>query len=176
MAGGSVACRCGRKLAVPPLSELRRGAGADAYVTNAVEVVRQKLSRGELPAGPGCVRCGSSAHVMVTCRVVCERPFASGSDDDGGSLVGFLSLGWLSFLRRKRAPASGEVHGRETVLELPLGLCDSCRSEAGNLRRPRVLRRLIAAVPDYQRLLDEYPEAELQFAGVSHGDKQSTPR
>jgi len=173
MAGESVPCRCGRKLAVPPLSELRRRAGADAYVTNAVEAVRKKLNRGELPAGPGCILCGSPAHSTVACRVVCERAFAGRESEDGGSFLAFLMLGGLSFLRRKRPGGSGEVHGRDTDVELPLRLCDSCRSNAGNLRRPRALRRLIAAVPDYQRVLDEYPEAELQFVGVWDGNMDS---
>jgi len=174
MAGESVPCRCGRRVAVPPLSELRRGAGADAYVTNAVEAVRRKLNRGELPAGPGCVLCGSPAHVTVVCRVVCERAFAGSQGEDGGSFLTFFMFGGPCPLRRKGPGRSGEVHGRDTDVELPLRLCDSCRSSAGNLRRRRrVLRRLIAAVPDYQRVLDEYPEAEIQFAGVWDGGKES---
>src|SRR5438105_7202675 len=69
-AGAKLACQCGRSVAVPSLSELRRqGLAAEIHPVLAIQGM---IDAGELPPRGGCVRCGAESEV-VSVTAECER-------------------------------------------------------------------------------------------------------
>lgn len=165
MAGGEVACPCGTVLAVPGLGQLRRQAGQEAYVTNAVERVRKMLAAGEIPPGELCAGCGAPTADVLQCEAVCEkswsRRMAGDSGREFGGFLAFLLLPGGLFRRKVRT----ERHGRDVSVTLPLRVCRSCRKDVGPGHRRRLVEWL-RTVPGYDDLFREYPDLDLRI--VTH--------
>jgi hypothetical protein len=169
-AGGSVACVCGKQVAVPRLSELRTLAGADAFVTNPAEAIRKLQSEGINPAGERCLLCGSNAAVLYECQAVCESSYMKkSSSDDSYSLPQiFLSILFLPriffiplMMLRKNDAEPDERRGHDVAVTFTLPVCDPCATTVGNITRPKIAKQLMAKVPVLNELLTYYPRLEL---------------
>jgi hypothetical protein len=168
-AGGSIACGCGKSVAVPTLSQLRRLAGVDAYVTNPAEAIRKAQRQGINPAGDKCLICGSPTAVFYTCDAICEtsqlKRVAGTESTDIPRLLSFLILPWiLSFLMWRRSqPAEAEIRGHDIEVTFSLPVCDPCATTTGNVTRPSVAKQIMANVPLYRELLEYYPNLTLRI-------------
>jgi len=165
VAGSIVSCRCGREISVPSLSQLRRAAGRDEYITNAVEVVRKALSTGELPSA-SCIQCHCTTNRVVQCKVVCESTATKRTTfgDDGDLVSAFGRLFSPIWITKKTVVT--EIHGRDTIVEPVFCLCEACQESVGNLRRQKTLYRLLRMVPQYEQLLQEYPKAKISLVSA----------
>ena len=169
MAGSEARCDCGVLHQVPGLSELRRAAGQDPYVTNAVEKINKMLAQGELPPGPNCMVCHSPAPATFTCEVVCEQSWVvrrgRGQGPSNPLLAGLALMFtpfWLRLMLDRREADEPETRGRDVTVRVPLRLCGACRRSLGGLRRSRAIKRLLRQVPVYEELLEEYPWAKVR--------------
>jgi hypothetical protein len=156
-AGTEVACECGAVVPVPKLSVLRERSGQGAYESGPIDTIQRMRREGTLPSGDCCAACGRPTNDVIDLRVECERIVAA---DDNMKLKMFLALliSPLVFLSM-RNPAKHAV-GRDTVIEVPLRMCQKHRAWLTRSRQ-RKLRRLLCCVPVYQKLLIAYPGARV---------------
>jgi hypothetical protein len=170
-AGLRFPCRCGRSITVPPLGRLRELAGEPAIPPDPVAEVVYALTAGHLPP-KACVGCGRGDADLIELAAVCERRYRARAEGESGPpLFSFLLFGWAGMLVTclfRRQTADLEWHGRETVVPMPLPVCDTCRGDYGvqgllALRRRAGWRRLLARVPAYDAVLKKYPDAELKL-------------
>ena len=162
-AGSSRQCACGRTVPIPSLKELRLSAGLPAYNISPEALVEHILSSGELPCGPRCGHCGEETTAVVHVVTECERSWTKGH---GELSLGALILLWLFcpigilvwyFSARER-----RVYGSDKIYALPLRVCSGCR---GALHGEAAIKRCLAAVPAYARLLEKCPDARVRLAG-----------
>lgn len=167
-AGGSIACDCGKSVAVPNLSKLRTVAGADPFVTNPAEAIRKLREQGVEPAGDKCLLCGSSHAVSYKCHAQCESSHVarvdSGETDDlvllRMILNPFRGLLWQLFaLKAKQI----ERRGHDIAVTFLLPICDPCAATAGNMMRAATAKQLMLKVPVYKELLEYYPKLQLKI-------------
>lgn len=156
-AGGEIVCVCGRTVAVPLLSQLRRSVGEPTSPTPEL-TIPALLSTGVVPGPPGCAGCGGPAK-PAEIAADCERPV---EEREGvfSLLARFLLIilfGWTMyiFLRTQNRPAT--THGRDVQILLRLRLCFDCRTRA----TARSIAAAVRAVPEYAGLLAKYPTATL---------------
>src|SRR5687768_7220973 len=133
-AGTSLACGCGRQVAVPLLSQLRRQAGQDAYITNAAERVAKTLSDGRVPTDGRCLVCERQTSLVNRCQAICERVWVQRNRNVLAKVIGVFALIYAPFvtaltllMRPKVVDDKVEERGREVVVTLAYHLCDSCR-------------------------------------------------
>jgi hypothetical protein len=166
-AGSEVACRCGRTVPVPSLSELRRSAGQSGYAAGIADRIRQKFADGRLPIETACVECGRETADTLVCFVECERSWASGPGCWkkfftllSAIVVAPCTMIWavlalLWFFKDDRP----EVQGTELVVEAPLRMCGECQDRMQKSPGTRELTDLLRRAPLYHELLREYPRA-----------------
>jgi hypothetical protein len=161
-AGGTIACDCGRVVAVPKLSMLRTLAGADAYVTNPVEAIRKAQQGGNDPVGDKCVACGSTDSVSYQCAAVCESSHAK-RDGDSNFILRWLFLPvFVNILMwHRQNDEYGDRRGHDVEITFKLPVCRQCESALGNVMRPSIAKQLMARVPLYRDLLTYYPNLSL---------------
>lgn len=160
-AGGEVACGCGRRVAVPSLSQLRADAGESALSPELV--IQAELTAGTLPAEADCVGCGAPDVDVVRVAVVCERVTEKSERASGLSailldLLTNLPLAALAFGGRTDEPRGRREVGRDVQFRLPFRACPICA-------RTVPARDLLARTPLYARLLAKYPGAVVGRAG-----------
>jgi hypothetical protein len=161
-AGTAVWCHCGREVDVPRLSELRRMAGQEAFLTNAVERTRAKLADGYLPGDGRCAVCGAEAKVMRRFDIVCEKTISVANNLNQGfvTMAFWLFFGWAGLLRaciRGTRSHSTELRGRDVWIRVPLAMCEKCAVPLEGERR--AIRNLLEL--EYSDLFQEYPEATI---------------
>lgn len=164
-AGATVRCRCGRDVAVPSLSELRRLSGEDPYARTTVETIAMMIDEGQLPWGNLCAVSGHPTNEFMTFHIECERAIAEGDDPHplAGAFSHFMMLGWLGALTRlsaRTSRGSGAHLGRDVGVDVPLRVCSEFHPQ---LRRAgqRKLKQLLSQVPVIEILLCEYPDATI---------------
>lgn len=165
-AGGIVRCPCGRSVDVPPLHQLRTAAGED--VLSPAVRIEALLLRGLLPGTRACAVCARETDGLVRVAVACERgrigpPNSSRDQAVTGCLLGLLigGLPGLFVANRLMKPNEPEVPkqiGQDVAFTLPLAVCPACRP---SLNDSNVLLRALRTVPDYEALLDQYPNAQV---------------
>jgi hypothetical protein len=157
-AGTEVACSCGRTIKVPRLSELRLTTGRDAYEAGVVSAIQRLIRTGELPYGDTCALSGWPTNDVYELLVECERPWAK---QVGKSLPlpWEVLLGLFSPISIWRREVRTEIHGRQTVIRVPLRVRQEHHAWLSRMRSQRKLRRLLGTVPIYAQLLHEYPDA-----------------
>jgi len=163
-AGGTCVCKCGTNVAVPRLSELRLGAGQTRYSTTAVDRVNGMLKRGELPTNRDCPICGAPADKVKVLGIQCEKATSTDFQDD--TIIAVAVFGWLAALAAAIRPfnsRAGEIHGRETRLEVPLRFCSSCILQLTPSTRKRDLRKYLNSDPAYKEVFDEFPTASVDI-------------
>lgn len=135
-AGAHVDCICGRRAAVPLLSELRRNAGLEAYQKSIAKRVEEQLAAGELPGGPACAKCGMLTPRTFAAEARCEQSWQKTYGRLQVFPIPFVGIFWTWSVRRV------EDLGRETTVPLVLRLCDDCRPGKGLAEASWALRWL----------------------------------
>jgi hypothetical protein len=135
-AGSSVACKCGRPVVVPLLSEFE----AQPVLLSAATIerrIRRMLAAKELPITDGCARCGDLATAQVVNAVVeCERCRIRTT---GGLKVLFIPIPGFHLIWW-REPERTEEFGHDTDVPAPISLCPECWRHLGEPRvRPYAL-------------------------------------
>lgn len=157
-AGTEIPCSCGRVVAIPRLSQLRKEAGAAAAETSPELLIRYSYGYGRKPlGGDACTRCHATPAESVLCFIECERPVHEADH---------YSLFWL-ILAVLQAPLAliyllvhGEtkVRSEGTQIEFHLALCASCRAEAPEADW---LEDVVCVEPAFDRLFAKYPDAQI---------------
>ena len=161
-AGAEVACGCGRTVSVPPLRELRSQVGMPAYEPVPELLIETMLAQGQLPPERRCVECGKDTAEVVCVTTTCERAWSEA--DSGNSWVNVLAS-WLFIgilgayvLRAFQDSSAARTFGRDKVYPLPLPICEHCRHV---LRGSERIKDRLRRIPEYARLLDKFPQAEV---------------
>ena len=164
---------------MPSLSQLRTLAGRDAFVTNPVEAIKKALQNDGSPVGTNCVMCGARDPVVYECYALCESTHAKNqSVDQSTDILRLLRLTFLFVFSKALFIASWwtrvfdfreqkdeiEIRGHDVEVEFPLPVCDSCSNSAGAVTRAKVAKQLMARVPMYKALLDQYPDVKLEVS------------
>lgn len=156
-AGGCVACRCGRSVKVPRLSELRRRAGQQAFSLGPLGSIQRSLADRQPPPGCLCAYSHVATNDVMMLTIVLEKPYTTG----GYSWWWLLLIGlWSIPLYIIASRESGEVQGQELLVRVPLRIVAHHQQEVRKLPAWQ-LKNLISTVPLYASLLDEYPAAEV---------------
>jgi hypothetical protein len=168
-AGSNVDCRCGKSVAVPKLSELRKLAGKSAYATNPADMVRELASNGTNPGSANCLECGASGGDLYRCEVVCEQSYANKAPANEG--YGFIhrtaSVLMLLFLpfsiwfskRQNADQKEAEIRGHDISVTFPIRVCRPCTLVGCDPTKQRSLRQLLEKASEYRAVLDYYPNA-----------------
>jgi hypothetical protein len=145
---------------VPPLSQLRQQAGQEAYATNAVEAINKMLNEASNPAGANCLICQKLTRQQADWTVVCERPWHKQPKAAWANAV-LTALGAVANLGIWRMSENSQsepvAHGREVIVKTPFPLCERCALEVNHADILSQFRK----VPAYERLLKEYPDAQV---------------
>jgi hypothetical protein len=158
VAGTQIDCDCGRLVAVPSLGKLARDAGEVRNMLGTADQIRLLVAKGELPNGKTCVRCQFPTNGVLQCSIECERPQAR-KRGFWQTLGIYLFMPFQAAYVLSREPL--EVHGREVVVRTPLRICADCSVLFEGGRRSSELRKLLASVPEYDALLQQYPRAAI---------------
>jgi hypothetical protein len=150
LAGASATCECGGRVKVPSLKELRSNAGLAAVPIAPEDQIAGMLADGQLP-GDKCLCCGQSTQSFLDYEAHCESQLSRGSDPDGW-LFAFLFLTRLMPVMQHDANRF-EVMGRDTIVPVKLGICESCQSRlplgSGRMLGGVAIMLLIAALPAF---------------------------
>jgi hypothetical protein len=163
-AGATLTCDCGRPISVPSLPALRRAAGLLAEVLSPEQVIARQLAAGTLP-GNICVGCGFETDQVLHVRTECETVYRTNTGTPMWLwfLMTLLFLPFVHVIHVLFRMDEGVVqsHGRDTILVLPIPVCQFCR---GDFRRPKQLKRSMQQIPEYRRLLEKFPWARLKVS------------
>jgi len=157
-AGTTQTCFCGKAVQIPLMSALRRAAGQTPMPLNALEQFRLLSREGRLPDNVSCPITGEPVNDTVWLHVQCERVEVR---DGRIKLWQHLLLALFTrviLIYRSDRP---EVYGRDTAVELPLGINRSARSSFTAARGQRLLKEALSCSPTYSQILREYPDAEV---------------
>jgi hypothetical protein len=168
-AGANLPCLCGRTITVPTLEELRIAAGQPPHQPSPELVIEHLLAEGRLPGSQVCTACDANTDETVLVMVECERSWTShASELNWRTLILWLFLPMLLILpvwifhhalqgQREHLETGEETeHGTNKFYRLPLPLCYHCKH---GLRGRRGLKKCLRRIPDYDRLLEKFPDA-----------------
>ena len=163
-AGTTALCRCGRRIVIPSLRELRRRAGMAEPAVSPELAVESLLLAGKLPEDEYCVLCGVVTDTCVFYRTECERARVDyPRPSQWAYVLAFLTFGWVGALAvavtGSRAGDSREW-GKDRIFALPLRVCGRC---AAGLTDPAEVKATLCRVPLYRRLLEKYPQARVSL-------------
>lgn len=164
-AGSTLKCQCGADVRVPSVSKLREMVGKAAYEVGVIDTINGMIDRGELPAGGVCAVSGKSTGDVLKIYVHAEK-FQRAEDKNMLLLVpvAWLMLLYPSFAFGRRYRPEGS--GRDTWVRTPL-FVDSKYHEKVRRASQKKLKRWLRSVPVYAKLLDEYPQATVEFESGS---------
>jgi hypothetical protein len=159
-AGTDLPCRCGRRIRVPRLSELRSPAGEPAYEPSPVLIIRLLYGSGsQAVGGDSCAFCYATPVNRVACRIECEKPIIKGEH----SWLFWIFLGALApalALLYSVIKDKPEVVGEATVLDVQISLCCSCQERTPGRH---ALREALCRNRDFARLFDKFPTAKVSL-------------
>jgi hypothetical protein len=160
-AGTTVPCRCGRRVAVPSLRELRRRAGMPGAGLSPDLVVETLLLAGKLPEEDHCVLCGVATDATLCCTTECELAFVkTGQPSPWVYALAFLTFGLLGVAVARASAREDREWGKDRIYPLPLRVCAGCRR---GLTGEAEVKEAMARVPLYRRLLEKYPAARVSW-------------
>lgn len=164
-AGSTLKCQCGADVRVPSVSKLREMAGKSAYEVGVIDRINGMIDRGELPAGGVCAVSGKNTGYVMQIYVHAEK-FHRAEDK---KMLFLMPVAWLllfypsfAFGRRYRPEGSG----RDTWVRTPL-FVDSKYHDKVRRASQKKLKRWLRSMPVYAKLLDEYPQATVEFESGS---------
>lgn len=164
-AGSAIQCRCGAVVRVPRLSLLRQAKGEDPLETGIRDRIARLVHEGRLPAGDCCAVSGFPTQDVMLFDVQCEKSYTKGSRKIGVTMLvlGFFMPFWWIFwlLGMDMLSEETERHGRDVVLTVPLRVAKENQPRLRRGVNQRRLQQILSSVPEYQRLLAEYPEAHI---------------
>jgi len=135
-------------------------AGRPAYEPVPELVIETMLAQGQLPPERRCVECGKDTAEVVYVTTVCEREWSEADNANSGFnfLLTWLFLGliWAYLIRAFQRNKASRTFGRDKVYPLPLPICEHCRPV---LRGPERIKERLRRIPEYDRLLDKFPQA-----------------
>ena len=164
-AGAVVPCRCGRKVKIPKLSELKRLAGQPITFISIADQLRTMYLDKQLPPDTHCMFCQTKTAATLECWVECERAkvYAPGI---GPTVVKTLFLnailpffGWFYLPLGVGVSRDAEAYGNDLVVRTPLTICENCLHRTS--RTEASVRTFLRSVPLYRELLDAYPGARV---------------
>lgn len=162
-AGAEKKCLCGRTNRVPKLSELRQIAGEAAFTVGAVDRIRALQQIGKIPFGE-CMLCGNPTKAAVECEIVCEAPWVK-KRSILFWIFACMTLGFVvaAFVKRKEE-SDEEVHGKDTVIRIPISLCPTCES-THPMGLHVLVYNLLRSNSTYRHLFEEYPNLQIAVVG-----------
>ncbi|MBI1324440.1 hypothetical protein GC170_14820 [bacterium] len=167
-AGSTLKCQCGAEVQVPSVSKLREMAGKAAYEVGVIDQINGMIDRGELPAGGVCAVSGSKTEDVMEILVKTEK-FQGARDFRAYAILGLL-FSPIVFLLSPSMMVSRAQHpegsGRDTWVRTPL-FVDSKYQQKVRRASQKKLKRWLRSVPVYAKLLDEYPQATVEFESGS---------
>jgi hypothetical protein len=139
---------------VPPLSKLRTISGIGAYESTAIQTIGRMLEEGALPWGETCAQSGQPTQDLIQLQVRLDPD--DGWRDRIWSWVAVIYLCglWPILIGILFKPFSDPEP--ETLI-LPLRVNRKFHRGLAWWGTQRKRRRLMATVPVYARLLEEYP-------------------
>lgn len=157
--GCTVLCRCGRRVPVPTLGELRSRAGLPKLRSSAVHRIERLDANGELPPEPDCVACGRSTNDSLVCSVQYEAKAGRFLDLLPKPILFLFTPIWFVPLIQ-RSMALQEAAAEDQFIDIRVRLCGPC---LGDLPRNKQAIRLIASKTElYADLFREYPLAVIR--------------
>jgi hypothetical protein len=160
-----VQCDCGRDVAIPQLSQLRKAVGRAAFEAGIVDTIRRMIADGELPPRNVCLVTGRFTKDTADVVVQCERVWKRGPGKATWAFAIFAAI-FLPFwvlwimLDHYSGKEKRQELGRDTLVRIPLRVCAECNDRLRRMSQWR-LRRLLRTVPVYASLLKEYPGARI---------------
>jgi hypothetical protein len=160
-AGSTVRCGCGRDVTVPSLSLLNQAAAASGL--DPVRHIGWLIDHGALPGKPVCLRCGEPTSAVSVVRV--EQDYMEVVEAKNGMALLwplwllaslFTGLHGASILMNRQQELAEA--GKEVDIVLPVCVCEGCR---GDLRQAPETKQLLAAVPEYNKLFQQYPRLSI---------------
>ena len=162
-AGSSAACRCGREVPVPSLSQLRKIAGQGAYESGILDTVNRMVREGELPQGETCVISGFPTDDFYNLYIQCEFVNKKRLLGWGNVIRLLLLMIWpLLFWVAGGFDEEAVEHGHDRGVYAPLRVRKEDHNRLKRIRSQAKLRRLLRTVPIYAELLKEYPRAVIR--------------
>jgi hypothetical protein len=159
------ACRCGRTVPVPRLSQLRLAKGLAAHETSIRDSIARMIRDRELPWGQCCAVTGMPTDDVLWFEVQCERSYVKSERRVGITLLVasfllpfgfFLQLMGISLLNE-----DPERRGHDIFIQIPLRVSRELHASLRRWVTQSRLRRLLREVPIYQDLLREHPHARI---------------
>jgi hypothetical protein len=162
-AGRELACRCGRSLQIPLLSQMRSMSGSEELQLSPALEIEQLLLAGALSKTTHCVDCGLETDHGVEIVVECERAQTEHARSWPTMIFNLLTfpvfvIGGLLIFRFPGSRQPPTEKGTDRIYTLPVKICGSC---AAQIRGPKEAKRVLGLVPVYARLLKKYPEAKV---------------
>lgn len=168
-AGGEKFCECGRRLAVPSLSELRRSIGQDPFESNVLDTVRRQLRECDNQIGAVCLHSGRSTSDRLWIALVCEqRRIGKNKSDRDWRPVRFLAtlfaivmlpLAGIVYLFSRmwaeNSPSDSQELGHDRIINLPLPIDSDFHDEISEKQLLRYAKR----IPLYAKIFEEFPGA-----------------
>jgi hypothetical protein len=160
-AGATLECSCGRPISVPSLQALRASVGLPRVDLGPEQVIAHLLAAGKLPGTKACIHCGLETNQILLVRTECELQYLSESRTPVwlSALIFFVFLPVAHVFFSQRG-GDGQLHGRDTVLLLPIPACERCERALGSRKR---LQKGMRQIPEYRRLLEKFPWARVEL-------------
>jgi hypothetical protein len=184
-AGSTMACRCGRAIAVPavdrptppPVSVGGRDQPHEADLADdTIHAIKRMIRTRELPVAGKCPHSGKPANDVVVFRLHfdpdAEEALAAGEQaaaSGGWSLFGLFS-GKAGTATAKRSP---HALGRDVWVDMPMRVAHEAHAEILLSRSQKHFRDMLRTVPIYAKLLTEHRTARIE-ALPRHSDGQPT--
>jgi hypothetical protein len=164
-AGTTAHCVCGRPVQVPSFRELRQLSGQPAPAPPPERVVEAMLLAGQLPQEYVCVLCGTWTDHTVSYRTTCERAVVIAGTRTWWEIIpAVAAFGWIGAMLLKADRRPDREVGSDKIYTLPLRVCPDC---AAQLTTENAVRNALARVPVYRRLLQKYPDADIELPVAS---------
>ncbi len=161
-AGLPIDCGCGKSFFIPSLSKLRESAGESPIPLSTIETIQEMIDTGRLPVGDTCPFSGRPVDDSVIFRVQCESEWTEdGDSSDLKQMLAYALFGWIALLFFRNNSEPIKEFGRDTSIEVPLRISSESRSAIVKLRNQSKLKSLLRQTPIYERLLQEFPDAEI---------------
>ncbi|MEZ5943452.1 MAG: hypothetical protein R3C18_18820 [Planctomycetaceae bacterium] len=172
-AGTDVKCSCGQAVRVPSsvdlLGQRDEQGNLKGSLQRGIEYhVMDLVKSGQLP-GDRCVNCNSSTDGRVKLLCECSKAVVKIEGPSTASTVLLTLLAFMSPLKfllffgaREREEIRTET-GTDVLIDTPLAMCEYCREEFASWSTGRIKRylELMRTIPEYDELLQKYPQAVL---------------
>lgn len=183
-AGSTMACRCGRTVAVPtvekstppPVSVIGRDQPHEADLADdTIQTIKRMIRTRELPISGKCPHSGKPANDVVVFRLHFDPDAeeALAATEQAAASSGGWSLFGLFSAKGGAATAKRPPHalGHDVWVDMPVRVAHEAHAEILVSRSQKHFRDMLRTVPIYARLLAEHRTARIE-ALPRHSDGQ----